>query len=112
MPQLAEVVAPQGKICAIVSAKNNQLFDMNPLQTKSVTFCWELMFTRSLFTTTDMIAQHQLLDETARLVDQGILKTTLTEQLGSLNAATLRQAHSRIEKGDMIGKLVLDGIKA
>ena len=34
------------------------------------------MFTRAIFKTPDMIAQHRLLDEVARLVDAGEIVTT------------------------------------
>ena len=71
---------------------------------------WELMFTRSMFKTPDMQAQHDLLNEAGRLLDEGPLKTTMTENYGPLTAENLRQAHGKIESGSMIGKLVLSGI--
>jgi NADPH:quinone reductase-like Zn-dependent oxidoreductase len=75
-----------------------------------VTLAWELMFTRPLYQTVDMQAQHDLLAEASRLFDAGVLRTTLTERLGSLSVERLRQAHARLETGAMIGKLVLDGL--
>jgi hypothetical protein len=39
------------------------------------------MFTRSMFGTADMAAQHRLLNEIAQLVDAGLIRTTLTETL-------------------------------
>jgi NADPH2:quinone reductase len=71
---------------------------------------WELMFTRPLFQTPDMQAQHDLLNEAGRMLDDGQLTTTLTETLGPLTAENLRQAHQKIESGRMIGKLVLPGM--
>ena len=44
---------------------------------------WELMFTRSMFETADMMEQHKLLTEVARLVDAGKLRTTLGEKFGA-----------------------------
>jgi NADPH:quinone reductase-like Zn-dependent oxidoreductase len=67
------------------------------------------MFTRSMFSTTDMEAQGQLLDEVARLVDAGRLKTTLAERFGPISAANLRRAHALIESGRAKGKIVLEG---
>ena len=107
---MAEVIKPQGKICTIVETKDNQPVNINAFQAKSVGFMWELMFTRSMFKTPDMQAQHNLLDETARLIDDGILKTTMAEDYGPLTAENLRKAHGKIESGSMIGKLVLSGI--
>ena len=38
------------------------------------------------------------------------LKTTMTENLGSLNATNLAKAHALLESGKAIGKIVLSGI--
>ena len=107
---MADVIKPQGKICAIVGTKNDEPIQMNLFQSKSVAFMWELMFTRSLYKTADMQAQHDLLDETSRLLDEGVLQTTMTQHYGLLTAENLRKAHAKIESGSMIGKLVLSGI--
>ena len=107
---MAEIIAPQGKICTIVGTKNNEPINMNLFMRKSVSFIFELMFTRPLFQTEDMHAQHELLNEAAKLIDRGVLRTTLTEHFGPLTAANLRRAHKRIESGTMIGKLALSGI--
>jgi zinc-binding alcohol dehydrogenase family protein len=104
---MADVIKPQGKICTIVETKDNQPININAFQAKSVGFMWELMFTRSMFKTPDMQSQHDLLNETARLLDDGVLKTTMAENYGLLTAENLRKAHGKIESGSMIGKLVL-----
>ena len=107
-PLMAEMVKPQGKICAVVSTK--QAPDLNLLKNKSATFTWEFMFTKAMYETSDMISQHQLLNRVADVVEQGAVKTTMTEHLGVLNAANLAKAHQRLESGRMVGKLVLSGI--
>jgi hypothetical protein len=56
-----------------------------------------------------MQAQHRLLNEAADLVDAGVLRTTLRENLGSINAANVRRAHMQLESASTIGKLVLSG---
>lgn len=104
---MAEVIRPQGKIVSIV--ENEAPLDLNELKSKSATFVWEFMFTRAMFETPDMIEQHRLLTEVSALVDGGKLRTTLTETLGMINAANLRQAHARLESGRMVGKLALVG---
>lgn len=104
---MTELVAPQGKICTIVS--NARPLPVELLKNKSATFVWEFMFTRAMFNTPDMIAQHRLLNEVARLVDAGRLHTTLGENLGRINAENLRRAHAMLEGGRTIGKLVLEG---
>ncbi len=105
-PGLADLVAPQGRIGLI---DDPGPIDVRLLKRKSVSLHWELMFTRSLFQTADIAAQHALLAEVSRLVDDGTLRTTLTETLGRIDAATLRRAHALIETGQARGKIVLAG---
>ncbi len=106
-PAFAPLIKPQGKICAIVGTQKP--VDLAPLMAKSVTFAWELMFTRPMFQTADMRAQHDLLDEAAGLIEAGVLATTVTTRLGAINAANLRRAHALLEGGHVIGKIVLEG---
>lgn len=107
---MADTIKPQGRICTIVETENNQPVNINVFQRKSVALMWELMFTRPIFQTPDMRKQHDLLNETARLLDEGVLRTIMTEYYGPLTAENLRKAHARVETGSMIGKLVLSGI--
>jgi len=67
------------------------------------------MFTRPMFETPDMIRQHELLNRVAELIDQGVLRSTLGEHFGRINAQNLRRAHALIESGKAKGKLVLEG---
>jgi zinc-binding alcohol dehydrogenase family protein len=110
LDQMDEIVAPQGKICLIAGTPEGGALNFGQFHTKSVSVAWELMFTRPLYQTADMEAQHELLAAAARLFDAGVLRTTLTEQYGPLTAENLRRAHQRIETGTMIGKLVLSGL--
>lgn len=105
--ELVKVVAPQGKIALIDDP--DVLLDFRLLKQKSVSLHWEFMFTRSLFTTPDIQAQHQLLTDLTRLIQQGQIRTTLHSVAGEINAANLRQAHALLESGQAIGKIVLSG---
>lgn len=107
LPALGPVIKPLGKICTIVSAQKP--LDLTPLMGKSTTIAWEFMFTRSSFQTPDMIEQHRLLNATAALLEAGTLKTTLTANLGKINAANLKRAHKLVEGGHTLGKIVLEG---
>lgn len=103
---LVEIVAPQGKIGVIDDPAG---IDITKLKGKSASVHWESMFTRSSFQTPDMEAQHRLLNEIGKLVDEGRVRTTLTETLGKIDAANFRRAHALIESGRTRGKLVLAG---
>jgi zinc-binding alcohol dehydrogenase family protein len=105
--QLPEVLRPQGRAVSIVETAGP--LDLGPLKNKSLSFSWEFMFTRSSYQTADMIEQHHLLNHVAELVDAGTLRTTVTEQLAPISAATVRRAHTAIESGRAIGKLVIAG---
>lgn len=103
---MASLIRPFGHICTI--AESSEPWDLSLLKSKSATFSQEFMFTRSLFQTPDMIEQHHLLGRVATLVDEGVLKTTLTKTLPALTPTTLAEAHRELEAGRMIGKLVID----
>ncbi|MCL1504823.1 zinc-binding alcohol dehydrogenase family protein, partial [Xanthomonas nasturtii] len=104
--QLVEVLAPQGQLALI---DDPATLDALPLKRKSLSLHWELMFTRSLFETDDMIAQHHLLNRVADLVDSGVLRTTLGEHYGRITVDNLRRAHAALESHRTRGKLVLEG---
>jgi NADPH2:quinone reductase len=106
LAEIAELIAPQGRFGLI---DDPQTLDINPFKRKSVSVHWELMFTRSLYETRDMAAQGEHLNELARLVDDGTIRTTLGETYGPINAANLKRAHALIETGKAKGKIVLEG---
>ena len=102
--EIVEVLAPQGQFALI---DDPDTLDAMPLKRKSVSLHWELMFTRSMFQTPDMIRQHELLNRVAGMVEQGSLRTTLSEHFGDINAANMRRAHALVESGKAHGKIVL-----
>ncbi len=106
LDEIAKLIAPQGHLGLIEGPK---VLDINPFKSKSVSVYWEFMFTRSMYGTDDMIAQHKLLSRVAEMVDAGEIKTTVTKNMGRINAENLRAAHALIESGKSIGKVVLSG---
>jgi NADPH2:quinone reductase len=106
LAQIVELIAPQGRFALI---DDPEALDVNPFKRKSVSVHWEFMFTRSMFHTADMDAQGALLKEVSSLIDQGVLKTTLAETVGRINATNLKKAHALLESGKARGKLVLEG---
>ena len=105
--QLIECLQPQGRLALIDDPL--QPLDVMQLKRKSLSLHWELMFTRSLYQTDDMIEQHRLLQRVSGLVDSGVIRTTLGEHFGTINAANLRRAHALLESGKAKGKIVLEG---
>jgi len=102
---IIEALAPQGQLALI---DDPATLDAVPLKRKSISLHWELMFTRSLFGTPDMVRQHELLNRVADMVDDGRLTTTLGEHFGAITADNLRRAHALIESGKAVGKIVLE----
>ena len=106
--QLVEVLAPQGKLALI---DDPEPIDVRLLKRKSLSLHWELMFTRSLFQTADMEAQHHLLNALAGLVDAGVVRSTVQARLGPICADNLKKAHALLESGGAVGKIVLEGFR-
>lgn len=98
------IVKPFGHITAIDEPEGLELVG---LKAKSIAWHWELMFTRAMFETPDMIEQQRLLARTAELVDQGLLRTTVTKTITDFSAAGLIEAHRDVESGRMTGKVVV-----
>jgi NADPH2:quinone reductase len=105
--QLVEALAPQGKLALIDDPQGG--LDVMKLKQKSLSLHWELMFTRSMFNTWDMQKQHELLTQLAQLIDNGVIRTTLGENYGTINAENLKRAHAHIESNRAVGKIVLEG---
>ncbi|MFM2304012.1 MAG: hypothetical protein RLZZ135_1422 [Cyanobacteriota bacterium] len=109
LDEIATLIAPQGRFGLI---DDPAVLDINRFKRKSVSVHWELMFTRSIFNTPDLAEQGKLLNEVSRLVDAGILRTTMTEQYAPIDAANLKQVHTLIESSKARGKIVLAGFDA
>jgi NADPH2:quinone reductase len=99
------LIKPQGQIGSISAAA--QPLNLQQLKSRSVSFHWELMFTRSTFQTADMEAQHTILNNIAGLLDDGIIQSTLNTTLKGFSVEHLKEAHRLLESGTAIGKLVI-----
>jgi NADPH2:quinone reductase len=102
----AEIIKPQGHIVSITGS--SKPLNLDVLKLKSISFSWELMYTRSMFTTEDIDTQHQILNDIADLLDDGTLKTTLTTTLEGFTVENLKKAHEMQESGKTIGKTVIN----
>ncbi|WP_315780828.1 zinc-binding alcohol dehydrogenase family protein [Bradyrhizobium sp. SZCCHNPS1003] len=103
---IADFMTPQGKFGLIDDPAE---FSLAAFKGKAISIHWESMFTRSSFTTPDMIAQHNLLNDVSDLIDKGVIRTTLGDNYGTINAANLKRAHALIESNTSRGKIVLEG---
>ncbi|MEG8238134.1 MULTISPECIES: zinc-binding alcohol dehydrogenase family protein [Acinetobacter] len=106
LADIVELIAPQGHFGLI---DDPDQLDIKPFKSKSVSVHWEFMFTRSMFQTEDMEKQSELLNEISKLVDEGKIKTTVTQVLSPINAENLKRVHQQIESGTTKGKIVLQG---
>ncbi|XP_032521973.2 zinc-type alcohol dehydrogenase-like protein SERP1785 [Danaus plexippus] len=104
---MMKAIKPQGKICLIVDSSG--LIDLKPLKDKSITLVSEMMLTRIKYETEDMFRHHEILQEVSKMLDSGILKSTVTKVLSPINADNLKEAHKLLESKRMIGKVVLSG---
>lgn len=104
-PAVSQLIAPQGHICTIV--ENTQPLNQDALKSKSAALHWEFMYTSSMYQTADMARQGEILDHVARLIDDGIVESALSETLHGLSVETIREAHEKVLAGHMRGKVVI-----
>lgn len=105
---MAELVAPLGSICSLVTA--NKDLDMLLLKDKSASFSYEFMFTKAMFKT-QMITQQHILNKVSDLIDQQALKTSMNKHMSPINAETMKEAHKLLESQRSIGKIVMSDFK-
>lgn len=103
--EIVKIIKPQGKFGLI---DDPTTLNVMPFKLKAVSTHIELMFTRSIFQTPDMIEQHNILNATAKLIDEGVIQTTVGEHFGVINAENLRKAHALLESHKAKGKIVLE----
>lgn len=107
---VTDLIAPQGMICFVVTSQKNH--DIEKLKTKSAGIVWEFMFTRPLYQTRDITAQHQLLNRIAEMLDANKLQSTLKQTLGPMTADNIRRAHEQLLSGKTLGKIALTAIES
>lgn len=100
----ADLMVVRGVVVAIDEPED---LDIRPLKRKSQSWQWEFMFTRPLYEP-ESTYQRKLLERVAHLVDDGTIRTTLTQRLSPLTADTLREAHRIVETSGAIGKIVVE----
>lgn len=102
---VSQLIAPQGHICTIV--ENKHPLNQDALKSKSAALHWEFMYTRSMYQTADMARQGEILNHVAKLVDEGVVESALSETLHGLSVESITAAHARVLEGHMRGKVVV-----
>lgn len=103
---MVELIKPQGHIASITGS--SEPIVLNKLKSKSVSFSWEFMFTRSMFQTDDMIEQHHILNKISALLDSKQIVPTVNHTFKSFTVENLKEAHKLLESGKTIGKIVIE----
>ncbi|MDK9363271.1 zinc-binding alcohol dehydrogenase family protein [Lelliottia wanjuensis] len=103
---VSDLIAPQGHICTIV--ENDRPLDQSKLKSKSAALHWEFMYTRSMYQTSDMARQGEILNEVAKLVDTGVVESSLSDTLHGLSVESITEAHRKVLDGHMRGKVVVE----
>lgn len=105
--EMCDLIKPSGHIASIT--ENHRPINLKKLTKKRGTFAWEWMYAKSYYGTDDLQSQHDILNQIAAWLDQGLISSTLTKALTPINAANLRLAHQLVESHHMIGKVVVRG---
>jgi NADPH2:quinone reductase len=100
----AELLRPFGEIVAIDDPDQIALETFKP---KAIAWHWEYMFTRPMHGTADVDEHGEILRRVAELVELGAVRSTATETISGLSAASLRRAHELVLDGHMVGKVVV-----
>lgn len=66
------------------------------------------MYTRSMYQTADMARRGEILNEVAKLVDNGVVESSLSETLHGLSVESITEAHRMVLEGHMRGKVVVE----
>jgi zinc-binding alcohol dehydrogenase family protein len=104
--EMTRLVAPDG---AIGILERGAPLSLSALWEKSASIHTEYVFARGMQKSKSMTTQHRTLEALAYLIDNGTLRSTMTENFGLINAENLKRAHAAIEAGSVRGKIVLEG---
>lgn len=105
--EMADLIKPGGRIAS--TTENRHPVDLKKLTDKRVKFAWEWMYSKSYYQTSDMITQHEILNQIAELLDQKAIQSTVTKILTPINVTNLKEAHQLVETNHMIGKIAIVG---
>lgn len=102
--EVSKIINPQGRVCSLLPLRSplpGRFFG------KSITFSYELMYTRSVYKTSDWIKQHEYLTELKNQVEQGFISSNLETHFKEMNEDTLKAAYEKLQTHHTMGKIVL-----
>lgn len=71
---------------------------------KSAALHWEFMYTRSMFNTPDIAEQGNILQQVAKLVDEGKLQGTLSDTLHGFSIENLEKRIAKLPKAGCVAR--------
>ncbi|GAP00442.1 zinc-binding alcohol dehydrogenase family protein [Fructobacillus ficulneus] len=102
---MVDVIAPYGKIAAIVDT--TLPVDLGDLKSKAVSFTWVFMLARGN-ENYNLEEQGQILQKVAELLDAGYIRSTATKVYRGLTANNIRLANQDVASHHVMGKVVID----
>lgn len=100
-----EIVRPFGHLVNVTGTST--AVDIRKLQQKSLSFDWELMFTKSKYQY-ETQSQGKYLELLSKLILENKIHTTRTKTISApINAKTIEEAHAIVGSHKMVGKLVI-----
>lgn len=101
---ISDVIRPYGYLSVI---EGKELVDYRILMAKSVNIALETIFTKVMYGY-DIGSQQLMLAELSDLVSAGKVHSTLTKSLNGLTVENIKEAHTLLEQGSVIGKIVMN----
>ena len=101
---IPDVIRPYGYL-STVDLKD--AVDLSPLMAKSVTVFLETIFTRIIYDYEYSLVDH-VLKELLLLVSAGKIISPVTSVLTGLNESNIKEAHTQLESGKGVGKIVIE----
>lgn len=100
---IVKLIKPFGHIATITNFSEN----LNLLKPKAASFHWEYMFAKSLYNMKDLASQGEYLADIAKWLDEGKIKTTVSQVYKGFTLENLINANKVLSDGHVRGKLVI-----
>jgi len=107
LPQLIEALKPRAHF-GLIDASG--AMDLRLFMAKNLSIHYQDMGMLTKMAMEDeYLRHHRILSRISRLLDAGVLRSTMSVNYGAINAHNMRRAHNTLESGRSFGKIVLAG---